>query len=294
MNLRWTFVSISLVVALAVGPACAKKADTTPPVATPTVTVDRPRAALGSPIVVTYQFAVAPGAHFDADYRVFVHFVDANGELMWTDDHLPDPPTTQWKPGETIKYSRTLFIPIYPYVGEASIEVGLYGGKDQGRLPLAGEQRGQRSYRVANLTLLPQTENIFIIFKDGWHLAEVSPDNVAAEWQWTKKDATIAFRNPRRDATLLLDVDGQPRFMTTPQIVTVKLGDQTLDTFTLDTKAKQIRRIPISALQMGNGEMVEVKLSVDKTFVPAQVEGGSPADTRELGLRVFHVVVEPK
>ena len=40
--------------------------------------------------------------------------------------------------------------------------------------------------------------------------------------------------------------------------------------------------------------MVEVKLSVDKTFVPAHVEGGSPTDTRELGLRVFHVFVEPK
>jgi hypothetical protein len=294
MNLRWMIVLPLVVGALGVGAACGKKADTAPPVATPGVTVDRSRAALGSPIVITYQFAVAPGARFDGDYRVFVHFVDADGELMWTDDHEPVPPTTQWKAGETIKYSRTLFIPIYPYVGEASIEVGLYGGRNQGRLSLAGEQRGQRAYKVATLTLLPQTENVFIIFKDGWHLAEVSPENVAVEWQWTKKDASFSFRNPRKDATLLLHLDGQPRFLQTPQLVTVRLGDQTLDSFTLNSKTEVIRRIPVSALKMGGGEMVEIKLSVDKTFVPAQVEGGSRTDTRELGLRVFHVFVEPK
>jgi hypothetical protein len=293
MKLRVIFAWCLVAGGVALGAACAKKADTAPPVATPSVTINRPRAALGSPIEITYQFIVAPGATFDGDYRVFVHFVDADGEMMWTDDHEPVPPTSQWKPGETIKYTRTVFVPIYPYIGEASIEVGLYGGKDQGRLPLAGEQRGQRAYRVATMTLLPQTENIFIIFKDGWHLAEVLPDNVAVEWQWTKKDATFSFRNPRKDVVLMLDLDGQPRLLKEPQVVTVRLGDQVLETFTLDSKTEIIRRIPITALQMGGGDMVEVKLSVDKTFVPAQMEGGSPADTRELGLRVFHVFVEP-
>jgi hypothetical protein len=179
-------------------------------------------------------------------------------------------------------------------VGEASIELGLYGGKPQGRLPLAGEQRGQRAYRVATMTLLPQTENVFIIFKDGWYPAEVSPDNVALEWQWTRKDATISFRNPHKDALLMLHLDGQPRFLPTPQVVTVRLGDQTLETFTLDSKLEVIRRIPITAVQLGGGDMVEIKLSVDKTFVPAMVEGGAPADTRELGLRIFHVYLQPR
>ena len=27
------------------------------------------------------------------------------------------------------------------------------------------------------------------------------------EWQWTKKEATIAFRNPKRDVVLVLQVD---------------------------------------------------------------------------------------
>jgi hypothetical protein len=294
MNLRVIFASGVAVGLLLSGTACGKKADTAPPAATPTVTIDHPKAALGSPIDITYQFIVAPGATFDGDYRVFVHFVDADGEMMWTDDHDPVPPTSKWKPGDVIKYTRTLFIPIYPYVGEAFVELGLYGTKVQGRLPLAGQQQGQRAYRVAAMTLLPQTENVFIIFKDGWYPAEVEPDNVAVEWQWTKKDATFSFRNPRKNAVLMLHLDGQPRFLSEPEAVTVWLGDQTLDTFTLASKAEVIRRIPISALQMGSGDMVEMKLSVDKTFVPAKVAGGSSGDPRELGLRVFHVFVAPQ
>jgi hypothetical protein len=281
-------------VLLLVAGACAGKGDTAPPVATPSLAINHPRAALGSPIELTYQFDMAPDAKIGEDYRVFVHFVDADGELMWTDDHDPVPPTTQWKPGAPVKYTRTLFIPVYPYVGEAAVEVGLYSAKSQTRLPLAGVTRGQRAYRVAVMTILPQTENVFLFFKDGWHPAEVSPDNAAVEWQWTKKDATISFRNPRRDATFYLHVDGQPRLLGAPQVVTVQIGPQVLDTFVLDAKSEVIRRVAIAASQMGSSESVEVKIGVDRTFVPALLEGGGRGDTRELGLRVFHAFVEPR
>ena len=48
--------------------------------------------------------------------------VDADDELMWTDDHRPPTPTRQWKPGETIDYSRTMFIPKFPYTGETRVD----------------------------------------------------------------------------------------------------------------------------------------------------------------------------
>jgi len=116
-----------------------------PPVATPAVAVNHARVPLGSPLEITYEFRIAADAPaFAEDYRVFVHFVDADEELMWTDDHFPPTPTTQWKPGQTIKYNRLLFVPVYPYVGDASIEIGLYG-KDGKRLPLAGTEKGQRA-----------------------------------------------------------------------------------------------------------------------------------------------------
>ena len=113
-----------------------------PPVATPSVTLSHDRAPLGSPLDITYKFVVADDARFAEDYRVMVHVVDADEELMWTDDHDPPTPTTQWKPGQTIEYTRTVFVPVYPYVGEASIHVGLYSTTNQKRLTLAGEDVG--------------------------------------------------------------------------------------------------------------------------------------------------------
>ena len=55
----------------------------------------------------------------------------------------------QWKPGATIEYTRTMFVPKFPYVGETSVEVGLYSPKTGERLPLVGDDAGMRSYRVA-------------------------------------------------------------------------------------------------------------------------------------------------
>ena len=69
------------------------------------------------------------------------------------------------------------------------------------------------------------------MFKDGWHPAETPPDNAAVEWQWTKKEATLSVRNPKKDVMLYLHLD-HPGLFPEPQQVTVTLGDQTIDTFT--------------------------------------------------------------
>ena len=117
---------MAAIAALLAAPACRRKTETTPPVATPSFSVNRPRAALGSPVEITYRFAVAREATFPEDYRVLVHFMDKNEELMWTDDHAPATPTSKWSPGQTIEYRRTMFVPIYPYIGEAGVYMGLY------------------------------------------------------------------------------------------------------------------------------------------------------------------------
>src|SRR5262245_50255782 len=98
--------------------ACSKKVDDARPVATPSITLNRTTAAVGSPIEMTYKFAVAPDAPpFAEDYTVFVHVLDKDRDQMWGDDHQPPTPTTQWKPGSTVQYTRTMFVPKFPYVG---------------------------------------------------------------------------------------------------------------------------------------------------------------------------------
>jgi hypothetical protein len=273
--------------------SCRRKEVQAQPLATPSITLSHDRAPLGSPIDITYKFVVANDAQFTEDYRVLVHVVDADEELIFAFDHNPPTPTTQWKPGETIEYTRTVFIPVYPYVGEATIQVGLHSTVNQKRLPLAGEDVGQNAYKVARLQLQPQTENVFTVYKEGWHPAEVAEHNAAVEWQWTKKQATLSFKNPKKDCLFYFDVDNPGSVFNEPQQVTVSLGSQVVDDFTLKPKEPVLRKIPLKAAQLGTDDVAEIIISVDKTYVPAVVTSSSK-DPRELGVRVFHAFVDPR
>jgi hypothetical protein len=279
---------------LAATVACGGGADTAPAVGSVAVSLSRARVALGSPVEMTYRFTLAPDAPALGARKVFVHFLDANDEMMWTDDHDPPTPTADWKPGQTVEYTRTMFVGRYPYVGAAKVVAGLYAPETNERVKLSNEDRGDRSYTVADFELLPQTENVFVIFKDGWHPSEVVADGPQrTEWQWTKKEATLAFRNPKRDVLLYIDADNPATSANAAQQIDVLIGDQVLGSIALQKGAAPVvRRIPIAAAQLGAADMVELRLVVDKTFVPALEPGGSTGDTRELGARIFHAFVQ--
>jgi hypothetical protein len=262
-------------------------------VASPSVTLSRDRAALGSPVDITYQFVVPPDAPaFAENYHVFVHVLDSDEQVMWTDDHKPSTPTTEWKPNQTIAYTRTIFVPVYPYVGEAAIHMGLYSLSSQKRLPLNGQHVGQHAYKVARLQLLPQSENVFIVYKDGWHPAEVLEQNSLIEWRWTKKNATLAFRNPKSDALFYLELDNPGVAFDDTQQVTISAGSRTIEQFTLIPRQTVLKKIPLKAADFGSAEMVELQIDVNKTFIPALVLA-SDHDPRELGIRVFHAFIQP-
>jgi hypothetical protein len=286
-------VTIGLCLATA---GCGGGESTAPPVATPTVTLSHDRAPAASPLEIDYKFVVANDAQINGDYRVMVHIVDVDEEMMWTFDHEPDVPTSQWKPGQTIEYKRTEWIPVYPYVGESAVHIGLYSTKDNTRLALAGEHVGQNAYRVARFQLLPQSDNLLMIFKEGWHGVEASQDNPGVEWQWTKKEATLAFRNPRKDVLFYFDVDSPGAEFHQAQKITVSVGEHTLDEFTITPapEARQLRKIPIRADQIGTADMAELKIAVDNTFTPAKANPAISSDPRELGVRVFHAFVDPR
>jgi hypothetical protein len=283
----------ALVAAGGAASACRKSEPPAPPLATPSLTLSHEKAPLGSPLDLHYKFVVAGDAKFPEDYRVMVHVVDADEQLIFAFDHNPPIPTTQWKPGQTVEYTRTVFIPIYPYVGEASIQVGLHSTINQKRMPLAGEDVGQRAYKVARIQLQPQTENVFTVFKEGWHPAEVAEHNATVEWQWTKKQAVLSFKNPKKDCLFYLELDNPGSVFNEPQQVQISLGGQTIDQFTLQPKQPELRKVPLTAAQLGTGEVAELVIAVDKTYVPAVLNTGSK-DPRELGVRVFHAFIDPR
>jgi len=282
---------------LAAVPSACSRADSTPAVATVGFATSRPRVAVGSPVDLTYRFDVAPNAQIAGDYRVFVHVLNPDGEILWSDDHDPEPHTSQWKGGQHVQYNRTIFVPATPFTGDVNVEIGLY--KDNDRLALQGpdaadRESPNRSYRVGTFQLAPPSENIFIIYKSGWHPSEFAPEDPKKEWQWTQKSAVLTLRNPRKDVTVYLQYDARPDlFPGSPQNVTVLAGDQPVETFVADSPVPSLRKIAISAAQLGTAEMAEIRLDLDRTFVPAQLPAGG-RDTRELGIRVYKAFVEPR
>jgi len=277
---------------------CAKT-DSAPPVAAVSLSLSKGAIAVGSTVDLTYRFQVAADAKLSTDYRVFVHLNREDGTIIWNDDHdLPaNLRTTTWKPGQVIEYTRTRFIPLFSYVGPATIEMGLF--KDDERVPLTGPETADResparAYKVAKIELLPQARNLQIIRLSGWHQAEVAQEDPAFEWQWTQKVATISFQNPKSDVTLFLEYDARPdAFGPEPQQVSIYCGGVKVGGFAATAKDALIERIPISAAQLGTAEMGQLRIEIDRTFVPAR-QPNSGTDVRELGIRVFHLHLEPK
>jgi hypothetical protein len=279
--------AVSLLAFAATSVAACNKKDSAPPVATPSFSANKDRVALGGPIEFTFQFDVV--APIKDNYRVLVHVVNPDGDTLWIDDHDPAVPTSQWKAGQKIQYTRQRFVPVVPFTGEATVRVGLYKGDE--RLPLQGADPDQRTYKVGTLQLLPQSENVFLIYKSGWHAPEFAPDN-SDEWQWSQKSGVVNFKNPRKDVTLYLEMDARADLFPVPQQVTLVLAGKPIKTITMDSTTKKLLTIPVTAAELGGDDMVELRIDVDKTFVLAQLGKGS--DSRELGVRVSHIFVEPK
>jgi len=64
-------------------------------------------------------------------------------------------------------------------------------------------------------------------------------------------------------------------------------------TFVADNGERVIRRIPITASQLGPADIVEIRIDVDRTFNPSKLPERT-SDNRDLGLLVFNLFVEPK
>jgi len=89
-----------------------------------------PSARRGQTIAVTYTFA-ASGKLGD-DWRVFAHF-DGPGGSRFVDDHAPTRPFSWWKPGQYIRYTRELRIPVSTRPGAYDLWMGIFRGNR--RLP---------------------------------------------------------------------------------------------------------------------------------------------------------------
>ena len=232
-----------------------------PPVATPALGVDRTAVPLGGPLAFTIRFDTAPDLPPIADgFRVLLHFLDPEGALLWADDHDPPQPVGEWQPGERVEYERRTVVPMYPYIGEVTVALGLYAADTGERLSLAGSEVGNRTYRVATITLEPQPETAFLAYGDGWYRSEFAGD---ASWRWTAGRAVVSFRNPRSDVALEMELGGRAGPAGEPQRVSLVIDEHPLHGFELDGRGRTIVRQRLSAGELGAQDIVELTLEVE-------------------------------
>ncbi len=261
------------------------------PIAVATLAVSRARVPQGAAVDVSIQFDVSPALEpLREDHRAILHAFDGNGGLLWTIDHEPPVPTSAWQPGRSIRYTERVRIPTYPYVGPVVLAIALHAPRSGTRLPLVGNDLGDFVYAAATLTLEQRSESSFIAYDDGWHALESTGDG-RVTWRWTTERAAFSFRNPRRPAKLLLEVQARPRVFDRPQSLSLVVGNRQLREETLGTDAVVHLDYALTQDDLGDHDVVRMELRIDPTFVPAEVTGGS--DTRTLGVRVLDVYVEP-
>jgi hypothetical protein len=267
--------------------ACGSSTDETP-IASAAVTLTPSHAAGGSPIQVHYRLEAVAGATMPAgEHVVFVHWVDADGQQLWTDDHVPPVPLQQWRAGTPVEYDRTIFIPRVSVTGPVQVRVGIYAPATGERLPLAGEPVDSRAYPVATLDIRPDPSSVFVAFGEGWYNPETG-GTLGREWRWSRGTGLLAFRNPKQPAELWLELDQPVKALAAPQQVTLRIAGAVVDTFTLPADTLTIHRTPLTVDMLGSEETVELEILPSESFVPASIPALKNTDRRTLGIRVFN------
>ena len=288
VNLRY-LVLLAVVVA-----SCGSARDDAAPVAAATVALSPGQAGPGAPVEMKYRLEALPGATLPPGMLVlFVHAVDADGKVLWTDDHEPPQAVGTWKPGVPVEYTRTMFVPRSTPAGPLQIVVGLYSPSTGARVPLRGEATESRAYRMATLEIGPDPSGAFVAYTDGWHNPEAS-ETLGREWRWSKGTGHLAFRNPMKAADLWLELDQPVPGVASPQQIEIKAGGAVLDSFTLENQQPVIRRIAVPQEAMGAADTVDVEITPRESFVPASIPSLKNNDRRELGVRVFNAYLALK
>ena len=130
---------------------------------------------------------------------------------------------------------------------------------------------------------------VLVEFADGWYARETAG---GSSWRWTERVATLAFPNPRKGVVLNLDYDARADlFQDSPRALTISVGDQVARSVALDGGRRRRIDVLLPASMLGRQDRVEVRIAVDRSFVPASLNPDS-RDTRELGIQVYRAVVE--
>ncbi|OGD21786.1 MAG: hypothetical protein A2W03_11555 [Candidatus Aminicenantes bacterium RBG_16_63_16] len=221
------------------------------------------------------------------DYTIYVHFWHGSN-LLFQDDHAPQPPTSKWEPGQEYTYQRRIYIPSFidefdpSFKGEEELKlvVGFYNPYDR-----TGETK--REILVRKLRVLPPPPDVpEIVYEKGWYDLEVDPQSPLKQWRWLGREARCLIDNPGRDALLVIR-GGVNKDALANQKVIFKINDLVLDEF-VSAEAVFEKSYNIKKEMLGDKDEFSLTITTDQVFVPAKINPQSK-DERELGFQISFI-----
>ena len=164
----------------------------------------------------------------------------------------------QWKPGQKVEYTRTGIRPELSVHRPGARRDRSVLAVDAAAAAAGATEATRRAYEVgaSSCCRSPRTSSSFTRTAG---TRRVSADNPTIEWQWTKKDATSPFRNPKKDATFYLEFTTRgPTSSLRRSRSTIRSAIRRSATFAADSKdRKLVTTFPIRGAAR-HGDMAEI------------------------------------
>ncbi len=277
------FVALLVLGVVLLTPACSKKKGKATIPLSLELSFDPPELKDASIVKMVYKWKPGPNFSLKGDYWVFVHFTDEKKNMYFQDDHKPPVPVSQWKPGQTITYERTVVLPEFFDIIDreyfkVKVTIGVWNPSTKESYDVFVKQYA--------IKINPMAEEIpFVNYKDGWYEEESNPEGTQI-WRWASKTAICEVENPHKKVKIF--IKGSYNSKATPdQKVRIYVNDHLLDEI---TEPEFTKVYEVSPELLGEGDVFIIKLESDKEFVPAQVFKGSK-DTRSLAVLVNKIFV---
>ncbi len=224
-----------------------------------------------------------------------VHFLDADEEQLWTDDHDPGgadvaveararPSST---PGRcSFRFSRTWDRrPSTWGCTRAAMGAGIR---------CAARRRGSDRTRSGRWNWCPDRRTPSSSTRTAGTTRRWRGTTPPSSGNGPSRQATLSFRNPKRDATFYLHLDGRPDLLASRCRCRCAWGNRRLTRSRSTPGRRSSGRSPSPRRSSAKPTSVDVTIEVSQTFVPSLVPAAQSNDARELGVRVFHAYIEPK
>ena len=101
----------------------------------------------------------------------------------------------------------------------------------------------------------------------------------------------MSFKNPKQDVIVYLEGDTCVKCFTKTPELTMSVGKNVGIRFPIEGPQVYLKKVKVKAADLGDEEWTDVRLSMNESFVPKNLNPPLNNDDRELGFNVYHLFV---